>query len=165
MQSCSYFRHLASDTDNGMHQLVTNLMRRMGVMEEQEIFNAETLKTKIIFITAQFVYTVISIIPVPLLFSSYYCSVVYISAIYGWTVWRGSNFYYEDFLDRYNILPRRIKQQWRYFVNIVGSFLLLKLSSIMEINDMVVYIQTWNKLQACKRCLRTIFERIVDFFG
>jgi len=96
-------RHLASDTNNGMHQLVTTIMRNIGVMEEQEVFNAETVKTKIIFIIAQLVYTVISIIPVPLLFNSYYCSVVYISLIYGWTVWRGSNFYYDDFLDRYGI--------------------------------------------------------------
>ena len=25
--------------------------------------------------------------------------------------------------------------------------------------------QTWKKLQACKQCLRTIFEKIVDIFG
>ena len=25
--------------------------------------------------------------------------------------------------------------------------------------------QTWKKLQACKRCLRTIFEKVVDIFG
>ena len=83
-----------------MHQLVTKIMRNIGVMQSEEVFNAETVKTKLIFIVAQLVYTLITLLPVPLLYISYNFSVVYIGAIFGWTLWRGSNFYYEDFKDR-----------------------------------------------------------------
>jgi len=96
-------RHLATDTNNGMHQLVTGIMRSIGVMDSNEVFNAETVKTKLIFIVAQLFYTVITILPVPLLFVSHSFSVFYISAIFGWTLWRGSNFYYQDFQDRYQL--------------------------------------------------------------
>ena len=94
-----------------MHQLVTKIMRRVGVMGEQEVFQAETLKTKMIFIIAQLVYTVITIVPVPFLFSSYFLSVLYISAIYGWTMWRGSRLYYQDFQDRYQLRVSRRKTE------------------------------------------------------
>lgn len=96
-------RHLATDTNNGMHQLVTNIMRNIGVMQPKEVFNAKTVKTKLIFIIAQLLYTVITIIPVPLLYISYNFSLVYISAIFGWALWRGSNLYYQDFQDRYQL--------------------------------------------------------------
>eukprot|EP00092_Neocalanus_flemingeri_P035911 GFUD01039100.1.p1 GENE.GFUD01039100.1~~GFUD01039100.1.p1 ORF type:complete len:319 (-),score=59.52 GFUD01039100.1:422-1378(-) len=96
-------RYLATDKNNGMHQLVTSIMRTLGVMGREEVFNPETAKTKIIFIVAQLVYTLITLLPVPLLYSSYEFSVVYISAIFGWTVWRGGMHYYEDFRERYQV--------------------------------------------------------------
>ena len=86
-----------------MHQLVTNIMRNIGVMQPKEVFNAKTVKTKLIFIIAQLLYTVITIIPVPLLYISYNFSLVYMSLIFGWTLWRGSNLYYQDFQDRYQL--------------------------------------------------------------
>jgi len=96
-------RHLATDTNNGMHQLVTNIMRKIGVMKSDEVFDADTVKTKMIFIVAQLLYTLITLLPVPLLYISYNFSVIYISAIFGWTIWRGSMLYYEDFKDRYQV--------------------------------------------------------------
>ena len=105
----SSLRYLASDTSNGMHQLVTTLMRRLGVMGPQEVFNADTVKTKLIFLTAQLVYTLITLIPVPLLYTSPLFSGVYITLLAGWTVWCGAGQYRADF----NRLSTVLLHTWR----------------------------------------------------
>ena len=66
-----YPRHLASDSSNGVHQLVLSLLRGAGVMASEEVFDADTLKTKLTMVGAQLVYTVLTLLPVPLLYSSY----------------------------------------------------------------------------------------------
>ena len=97
-------RCLARDADNGMHQLVLGIMRRIKVMAPTEIFQAETAKTKMIFISAQLVYTLITLAPVQTLYSSFPLSVLYISSILGWTVYKGANFYCQDFMERYKLV-------------------------------------------------------------
>ena len=97
-------RCLARDADNGMHQLVLGIMRRTNVMAPTEIFQAETAKTKIIFISAQLVYTLITLAPVQTLYSSFPLSVLYISSILGWTVYKGANSYCQDFMERYSLV-------------------------------------------------------------
>ena len=84
----SVSRALASDSDNGMHQLVLAIMRRLGVMEETEEFDADTVKSKLIFVTAQLVYTLATLAPVPLLYSSFSLSNLYLALLLGWTVFR-----------------------------------------------------------------------------
>jgi len=87
-----------------MHQLVLAIMRRINVMAPTEIFQAETLKTKIIFISAQLVYTVTTLAPVQILYSSFSISFLYISSILGWTVYKGANSYCQDFMERYKLI-------------------------------------------------------------
>ena len=96
-------RCLARDADNGMHQLVLGLMKKFNIMEPTEIFQAETAKTKIIFISAQLVYTVITLAPVQILYSSFAISLLYISSILGWTVYQGADSYCQDFMERYKL--------------------------------------------------------------
>ena len=97
-------RCLARDADNGMHQLVLGIMRRIKVMAPTEIFQAETAKTKMIFISAQLVYTLITLAPVQTLYSSFPLSVLYIFSILGWTVYKGANSYCQDFMERYKLV-------------------------------------------------------------
>ena len=99
-------RCLARDADNGMHQLVLGLMKKFNIMEPTEIFQAETAKTKIIFISAQLVYTVITLAPVQILYSSFAISLLYISSILGWTVYQGANSYCQDFIERYKLVTQ-----------------------------------------------------------
>ena len=99
-------RCLARDADNGMHQLVLGLMKKFNIMEPTEIFQAETAKTKIIFISAQLVYTVITLAPVQILYSSFAISLLYISSILGWTVYQGANSYCQDFMERYKLVTQ-----------------------------------------------------------
>ena len=90
-----------------MHQLVLGIMRKVGVMKETEVFDAETLKTKLIMVSAQLVYTVVTLLPVQLLYTNYVASVSYMVAIYGWCVFQGASQYLEDFQERYKITERQ----------------------------------------------------------
>ena len=96
-------RSLARDTDNGMHQLVLGIVRRLDIMGPTETFKPETVKTKIIFVTAQLVYTVTTLLPVPVLYYSYGVSTIYLSLILGWTVNKGAASYCQDFMERYKL--------------------------------------------------------------
>ena len=97
-------RCLARDSDNGMHQLVLGIMRKLSVMAPSETFQAETVKTKIIFLSAQFVYTVITLLPVQVLYSSYSLSNLYMSLMLSWTINKGANSYCQDFIERYKLI-------------------------------------------------------------
>ena len=105
----SFSRALASDSDNGMHQLVLSIMRRLGVMEETEQFDADTIKSKLIFVTAQLVYTLATLAPVPLLYNSFSLSNLYLGLLLGWTVLRGAESYFQDFVDRYKLEEKKLE--------------------------------------------------------
>ena len=82
-------------------------MRRLGVMNNDEVFDAETVKTKMIMVISQLVYTIITLLPVPLLYTSYVFSVVYFSLILGWSVYLGAGSYLQDFSERYHLDKRK----------------------------------------------------------
>jgi len=96
-------RHLAVDKKNSMHQLTKKICRTLGIMTKEEVFDTRTNKTKMIFLIAQLIFTIFAILPTPLLYSNYNISVVYISFIYGWCVWRGGSYYIEVFSERYKL--------------------------------------------------------------
>ena len=105
----SVSRALASDSDNGMHQLVLAIMRRLGVMEETEEFDADTVKSKLIFVTAQLVYTLATLAPVPHLYNSFSLSNLYLALLLGWTVLRGADSYFQDFVERYKLDGKKLE--------------------------------------------------------
>ena len=92
-----------------MHQLVLSIMRRLGVMKETEEFDADTMKTKVIFVTAQLVYTLATLAPVPLLYSSLGLSNLYLALLLGWTVLRGAESYFQDFVERYQVDEKKLE--------------------------------------------------------
>jgi len=96
-------RALATDSNNGMHQLVLGIMRKIGVMKNSEEFDAETIKTKLIFVSAQLMYTIVTLLPVKLLYNSYIFSILYLTGIFAWCVFQGAESYFEDFTERYRV--------------------------------------------------------------
>merc|ERR1712029_1327737 len=86
-----------------MHLLTKRVMRRIGVLGPKEEFNSEEWKSKIIFFSVQALYSVIVCIPTMWLYSSYTLSVIYISIIYLWCIWRGGTYYIEVFSERYKM--------------------------------------------------------------
>ena len=85
-------------------------MRRLRVMEETEQFDADTIKSKLIFMTAQLVYTLATLAPVPLLYNSFSLSnLLYLGLLLGWTVLRGAESYFQDFVDRYKLDEKKLE--------------------------------------------------------
>lgn len=114
-QLITSMRYLATDRKNGMHILVTKVARTIGVFAKDEVFNSRTLKTKIIFVVAQVLFTLVTILPTPFLYSSYRVSFCYICVIFGLCIWRGGSYYIEVFSERYKLkfvkIEREIEKQ------------------------------------------------------
>ena len=98
-----------------MHILVTKVAKSIGVFAKDEVFNSKTLKTKIIFVIAQVLFTLVTILPTPFLYSSYSFSFCYICVIFGLSIWRGGSYYIEVFSERYKLkfvkIEREIEKQ------------------------------------------------------
>ena len=78
-------------------------LRKIGVMKNSEEFDAETIKTKLIFVSAQLMYTIVTLLPVKLLYNSYIFSILYMTGIFAWCVFQGAEGYFEDFTERFRV--------------------------------------------------------------
>ena len=88
-------RYLAGDKKNGFRSLCLSLLCRLGFMDPGEDLVADSIKTKITFAVTQLVYTLITILPTPFLFSSYRLSCIYLVLLYGCGTWNGASYYIE----------------------------------------------------------------------
>merc|ERR1719410_1221188 len=79
------------------------MLIRLGVAEPGEDLDADSLKTKLVFALCQMLYTLITIIPTPFLYSSYRLSCAYLVVIFGWGTWNGASYYIEVFAERYRL--------------------------------------------------------------
>ena len=68
-----------------------------------EEFDSETIKTKLIFVSAQLMYTIVTLLPVKFLYNNYIFSVLYMTGIFAWCVFQGAEGYFEDFTERYGV--------------------------------------------------------------
>jgi hypothetical protein len=94
-------RWLALDTQRPIHILVLAVLRRLKVMQQDEVFNPSHLKTKVIFMTSQLVYTAIVMLPVPFAYRyKWFCS-FYVLLIFCMSVYNGGEYYIEVFSRRY----------------------------------------------------------------
>eukprot|EP00090_Calanus_glacialis_P024964 TRINITY_DN38778_c0_g1_i1.p1 TRINITY_DN38778_c0_g1~~TRINITY_DN38778_c0_g1_i1.p1 ORF type:complete len:246 (-),score=64.68 TRINITY_DN38778_c0_g1_i1:130-795(-) len=114
-QLITSMRYLATDKKNGMYILVTKVARSIGVFAKDEVFNPKTMKTKVIFVVAQVLFTLVTVLPTPFLYSSYSFSCCYIFVIFGLCIWRGGSYYIEVFSERYKLkfveIEREIEKQ------------------------------------------------------
>jgi len=94
-------RWLTRDSKNVMHQIALASCRALGVLGPDEVFEPEAMKTKIVFWTAQLLFVVLTLLPIPLMFSSYILNTSYILFVLSATVWNGANYYFEVFAARY----------------------------------------------------------------
>ena len=88
-------RYLAKDKKNAMHRLLKKISRDLGIMGEDEDYKPESVKTKVMFVVAQLLLTMLILLPIPLLYSDYHLSLAWFAFIYGSCVWRGASFYIE----------------------------------------------------------------------
>eukprot|EP00638_Chattonella_subsalsa_P021193 CAMPEP_0117867954 /NCGR_PEP_ID=MMETSP0950-20121206/8335_1 /TAXON_ID=44440 /ORGANISM="Chattonella subsalsa, Strain CCMP2191" /LENGTH=190 /DNA_ID=CAMNT_0005719715 /DNA_START=337 /DNA_END=910 /DNA_ORIENTATION=- len=94
-------RWLSSDKKNAMHKLVLKVMRRAKLMGPQEEFDSTTVKTKVIFMASQLVYTLVTFTPCIFIYNSFMMHTMYGLLISMWAVWNGAVYYIDVFSFRY----------------------------------------------------------------
>ena len=79
----------------------TQICRKIGVLKPQEEFDGDTTKTKIVFVTVQFLYTILTYIPVKFCYESFYFHASFLLVTMLKSIWNGASFYIEVFAVRY----------------------------------------------------------------
>jgi hypothetical protein len=92
---------LTSDSKNFLHQLVRGLLRKLKIMRKDETFNSKTMKTKLIFVTAQLIYTLLCFLPSLLFYHNFYLHVFYLTYLITTAVHNGASYYIEVFSRKY----------------------------------------------------------------
>jgi len=94
-------RWLAMDLKNGTNRLVVKICRRIGIYAQDEVPDPKTWKTLLVFITAQFIYTTFTLVPVYPIYSNFHLHVAYLIFLFGTTITNGAGYYIEIFASRY----------------------------------------------------------------
>lgn len=100
-QILTSLRWLSADTKNTLAKAVLKLCRKLGIFRPEEVYNSKSTKTKIVFISSQFLYTILTFLPTPILYYSKSCHMVYIILIFACSVYNGASFYMDVFSKRY----------------------------------------------------------------
>ncbi|GAB5363313.1 hypothetical protein AAMO2058_000872500 [Amorphochlora amoebiformis] len=94
-------RWIATHPRMPAHFISLRIARRLGIMAKDESYDHTSLKTKIIFVTFQAVYTLITMLPCKMLYESFWAHIVYLAVLYIYCVWNGARFYIHVFAERY----------------------------------------------------------------
>lgn len=73
----------------------------LGLMGSDEFFDSESVKTKLIFVSVQLLYTAATLVPACLLWNSMRAHAVYLISISALCVWNGGSYYIEVFSKAY----------------------------------------------------------------
>ena len=94
-------RWLTTPPYSGITAIAYSGCKACGVMKSAELFDSEAWKTKLIFMSVQLLYTAVTLLPVPLLWSSYHLHLAYLAVIYSICIWNGGSYYIEVFSKAY----------------------------------------------------------------
>lgn len=103
-------RWLAQDTKNAAARAFLKLFRAIGVFRKDEEYDSRTMKTKIVFVCAQLIFTVVSFLPTPLMYNYSGFHLTWIIFIVTSAVFNGASFYIEVFSKRYNSHISKIEE-------------------------------------------------------
>lgn len=107
-QLMTSLRWLARDSTNVMHILVLNVVRKLHIFKKDEVFDAQSLKTKLIFMASQLVFTFVTILPSPLLYHSFFLHTCFICFVFFVSTYNGANYYFEVFTAKY---PKKFEKK------------------------------------------------------
>jgi hypothetical protein len=96
-------RMLSTDRKNAFTRAVLSIYRSIGIMGTNEEFEPTSIKTKIIFMFTQFVYTIVTFIPAPFLYESKTAHLIYIAFVFWISTYFGAQYYIEIFSKRYQL--------------------------------------------------------------
>jgi len=94
-------RWLASDRNSSANKYALKMMRGIGLFGADEFFDAESIKTKFVFVMLQLGYTIVTFIPIPLCYSNYYVHTALMWAAFGSSLYNGAVYYIDVFSRRY----------------------------------------------------------------
>jgi hypothetical protein len=94
-------RWMSSDTKNSMHKILLRILRKLRIMGPMEEFDAKTKKTKFIFVLSQFLFTLLTFIPIPFMFQSFVFNCLFLVFLLSIAIYNGGNYYIEVFSSRY----------------------------------------------------------------
>lgn len=85
----------------GMAAVAKTFCRAVGIMKPDENFDSESMKTKLIFVACQFIFTIFTILPCKLYFDYYLVNVGFLLFIYIACLYNGASYYIHVFSKRY----------------------------------------------------------------
>ncbi|CAM9261820.1 unnamed protein product [Chrysoparadoxa australica] len=94
-------RWMMKDQRSAAYKMILSMCRKLRVMTSEEVFEPSVLKTKVIFVIAQLIYTCMCFMPVPLLFLHVGLCCAFLGTIFLIAVYRGGTWYIEVFSRRY----------------------------------------------------------------
>jgi len=95
-------RYLTQNPRNPMYQLVRDVCMKIGVFDKDEMYDSESLKTRLIFFIGQFIYMFVCLLPTPLIFYFRFLNTSYLVLLILAATWRGGSYYVFKFAKMYN---------------------------------------------------------------
>jgi hypothetical protein len=102
-------RWLSRDVKNQFAMKVLRFLKVLGIFTSTENYDSKTLKTKLVFVFSQFLYTVITFLPTFVFYYSSVAHLLYIFTIFTTSTFNGASFYIEIFSKRYQIKIQEIE--------------------------------------------------------
>merc|ERR1712154_236660 len=132
-------RWLARDSKNFTHKLGRKLCIKCGVMTKHEQFDSTSFKTKFIFVTLNFIYFVIAILPTYLLFKYKYLQLTVMLIAILSSIWQGANYYIEVFSERYrdslDKKAQELEEKYLFIDENLDSLLRANWAEISDVSD------------------------------
>lgn len=86
-QLITSLRWLSSDTKNAFARAMLRTLRRWRIFGENEEYDAQSIKTKLVFVATQLALTIVCFAPTAVLYSSASASLLYILALFTMAVY------------------------------------------------------------------------------
>lgn len=102
-QLVTSLRYLAADKNNAAARGLLKLLRKVGIYGPTEEYDSASLKAKVVFMTAQFIYTALTFLPTYCLYRSQALHMAAIIAVFIIAIHNGAGYYIEIFSARYQL--------------------------------------------------------------
>jgi len=87
-------RWISIDQKNALAMIVLSICKRLSLVKQRERFDPRTVKTKIIFIVSQFLYTIITFTPAYFLYYHQTAHLLYIGLVFTVSIFNGARYYH-----------------------------------------------------------------------
>lgn len=107
-------RWMSKDTTNSTARMVLKIARKLGIFAPQEDYDSTTMKTKLVFVSAQMVLTMLWSLPSYFLYRYAAVHLAYIIFIFVLAIFNGASFYIEVFSIRYQLQLTKLNKMQQF---------------------------------------------------